>query len=330
MVKCFLLRGLIFFFCCLISSVGYAQQRNFDDLLGVSFPNAKEGWVCGRWGVVLHTADEGITWVRQNSGTDYSLTSISFVDAKNGWAVGDEGTIIHTEDGGTTWIKQKSPVPYYLMGVRFVSPMKGWIVTERTHILHTENGGKTWKVQFHDQDYILKSVSFANSQVGWTVGEYGFTYHTRDGGKTWKQQAGFYGISAETDEIEGGNFLFSVTAVSPQIAWAVGIDGHVTKTADGGKTWEKVSTKAPRTQLFCVAADKGGTIAIGGKGTFLVSKDDGKTWHFPRFDPSQTYGWLYGVASRGSLGFVAVGKDGFIYRADGSKIVTLWRQTVNK
>ena len=32
----------------------------YDDLFQVSFPNEKEGWVSGRWGCMLHTADGGI------------------------------------------------------------------------------------------------------------------------------------------------------------------------------------------------------------------------------------------------------------------------------
>jgi hypothetical protein len=86
-----------------------AREGIKDDLFDVSFPTAGEGWACGRWGAVIHTTDGGRTWARQDSNTDYTLSSISFVDAKNGWAVGDRGTILHTRDGGATWQQQPPP-----------------------------------------------------------------------------------------------------------------------------------------------------------------------------------------------------------------------------
>jgi photosystem II stability/assembly factor-like uncharacterized protein len=290
-----------------------------DDLFSVTFPNEKEGWACGRWGTVLHTSDNGKTWTRQDTGIGYTLASIHFADARNGWAVGDEGTIIHTADGGKTWAKQKSPFPYFLMGVYFANAQKGWIVTERTTILHTEDGGKTWVKQFSDLDYVLKSISFCDERNGWAVGEYGFIYHTNDGGTTWKQQAGEFGISEESGELVAGNYLFSVHAMSPQAAWAVGIDGYVTRTSDGGKTWTKVSVPVPKVHLYAVAA-KSGAVAIGGDGIFLWSSDGGITWKNPSFTPSIRYGWIYGVALPGPGKLVAVGWEGAVYVAEGNKV----------
>jgi len=290
-----------------------AGRGLYEDLFSVHFPNEKNGWACGRWGALLHTADGGLTWVRQSSGTSMTLMSICFVDAKHGWAVGNGGTIIHTTDGGETWEDQESPVPYYHMGVHFADHNTGWIVTERTHILFTDDGGRNWRIQFKDEDYILKSVSFVDRNNGWAVGEYGYIYHTGDGGLNWEHQAGYSGYDDKGDLV-GGSFLFDVEAVDTQTAWAVGIDGHVIKTVDGGKIWQEVVTGAPKTQLFCVASDRRGEIAIGGKGTFLSSADNGRTWKTLKFDPPIDYGWIYGLDRRRSSKFIAVGWKGSIYR----------------
>jgi len=302
---------------CLTPNILVAQQKKqqklYDDLFSVSFQTEKDGWACGRWGTILHTSDGGKTWVPQNSGVDYSLSSIFFVDSKHGWAVGDEGTIIHTQDGGKNWDKQKSPVSFVLMDVNFVTPSKGWIVTEQTHILYTNNGGKTWSIQFKDKDFILKAISFCDQLNGWTVGEYGYTYHTKNGGITWEKQAGKFEISASTGEPEGGNILFDIVAIDPQTAWAVGIDSYVTRTIDGGKTWQEVKLSVPKKHLFCIYADKTGMILIGGKEIFLSSADGGKTWKNPEFVPPITYGWFYGLGRRGPHAFVSVGWKGAIY-----------------
>jgi photosystem II stability/assembly factor-like uncharacterized protein len=308
---------VVSFIFCWLPSILCAQQKKqqglYDDLFSVSFPTEKDGWVSGRWGTILHTADGGKTWIRQESGTNFTLSSIYFVDSKNGWAVGNEGTILHTQDGGKTWEKQKSPVPFFLMKVYFETSLKGWIVTEQTHILHTNDSGKTWTIKFKDEDFILKSISFCDSLHGWAVGEYGYIYHTKDGGSTWKKQSGHFEVAKSTGEVEGGTFLFDVTAISPQTAWVVGIDGFVIKTVDGGKMWEEVKTGAPKTALFCITSDKAGKILIAGNQVFLSSDDNGRTWKAPKFEPPITYGWLYGLAKRGQSEFIGVGWEGSIY-----------------
>jgi photosystem II stability/assembly factor-like uncharacterized protein len=294
-----------------------------DDLFAVSFPNAQVGWACGRWGTVLHTTDGGKTWRRQQTGVQVTLQALHFVDAQQGWAVGDVGTILHTTDGGRTWQSQASPVPYYLMGVHFVTPLQGWVVTERSHILHTRDGGKSWQVQFHDADVILKAVAFADPLHGWAVGEYGHIYYTADGGALWEKQAGTFHLSEETGEVVADPFLFAVVALDPHTAWAVGIDGYVTRTHDGGRTWQPVETGAPKTHLFGIATDHQGTLLIGGRGTGLLSVDQGQHWQVLAFHPPITYGWLSGVTRRTTSDFMMVGWKGAIYSRDG---MLAWRK----
>jgi photosystem II stability/assembly factor-like uncharacterized protein len=296
-------------------STGGDPRKLPHDLFALSFPTEQDGWACGRMGTVLHTTDGGIRWTHQESGTDYTLTSVSFVDKSHGWAVGNGGTIVATKDGGKTWTKQKSPVSFFLLGVHFVNTQKGWAVGEKTHILHTTDGGATWGVQFKDQDYVFKSVSFCDEKNGWAAGEYGLIYRTDDGGKTWKKQAGGMGFSQDTGELLAGNILFNIIAVNPKTAWAVGIDGYVTKTTDGGANWTQVEKGVPKTHLFGIAV-LGNTVVIGGKALVLSSTDGGGSFKAPAVEPPVTYGYIYGIVPRGNKGFVAVGKGGWIYLSD--------------
>ncbi|NNK02841.1 MAG: hypothetical protein HKP58_20710 [Desulfatitalea sp.] len=326
--------AIIIFIPLLVSCDRVSQQQKKDPetqntnevLFSVSFPTDNTGWACGRWGTVLHTTDGGMEWTVQNSGTDYTLSSIFFTDPLHGWAVGNAGAIIHTKDGGHTWAQQKSPVPFRLMKVYFVTPLKGWIVSERTHILSTLDGGQTWHIQFADDDFILKSISFCDAHHGWAVGEYGYIYHTENGGTTWQKQSGRFGFSKESGAVVGDPFLFDVAAIDPQTAWAVGIDGHVITTIDGGETWRKIETGASRTQFFGVACNPVGTVVIGGKGTILISTDHGKSWKHPVIEPPIVYGWIYGLARRGASEFVAVGWDGNIYFSDDKNLTNSWQR----
>jgi photosystem II stability/assembly factor-like uncharacterized protein len=213
------------------------------------------------------------------------------------------------------------------MRVYFLSSLKGWIVSEQTHILYTEDGGKTWSLQFKDQDAIFKSISFCDGLNGWAIGDYGYIYHTRNGGKTWEQQGGSFGISEKTGDIEGGNFLFDVAALNPQTAWAVGVDGYVIRTLDGGKTWQEVSTGAPKAQLFGIGYDpKTGMFVIGGNGILMVSLDRGKTWKTAESDPPVIYDWIYGISRTGEGRFLLVGDNGMMYLNEGKTPSTTWKR----
>lgn len=309
--------GAIISLCCLAANGYCAQPLNIHDLFSVTFPSETQGWACGRFGTILHGTDGGAKWTAQKSGTRRTLTQIHFVDTRNGWAVGDKGTILHTADGGQHWLPQESPVDLFLMGVHFVDAEKGWAVGERTTIVHTADGGKTWQVQFSGEDYYLKRVSFCDDQNGWAVGEFGYTYHTVDGGAHWVHQAGFFSISEETGRIEGDIFRFDVLAVDPMTAWVVGIDGYVRKTLDGGDTWQAPTPAGslPKQQIFAIASARS-RVFIGGNRLLLASSDGGRTFNAPDVQPPVTYGWIYDIGPRGSAGFVAVGKGGWIYLSD--------------
>jgi photosystem II stability/assembly factor-like uncharacterized protein len=134
-----------------------------DDLFGVSFADANNGWVVGRDGAILHTSNGGSTWSPQNSGTGYSLLGVGFVDANNGWAVGFSGIIVQTRDGGSTWSTQTSGTVNNLPGVSFVDANNGWAAGNSGAILHTSNGGGTWSPQISGTGSDLQGVSFVNT-----------------------------------------------------------------------------------------------------------------------------------------------------------------------
>jgi photosystem II stability/assembly factor-like uncharacterized protein len=308
---------LILSMVCIVgafSTTATAEEKYLvhDDIFSITFPSEKHGWAAGRWGTILHTKDGGDSWTRQDSRIDTTLVAVDFADRRSGWAVGVKGTIVHTSDGGTTWTKQACPVDYLLMDVTFVSAKKGWVVTEQTHILATTDGGSTWMVQFAAADFILRGVSFCDAFRGWAVGEYGYIYHTTDGGETWEEQAGYFDVD-EDGELVGDPSLYDVVAIDAETAWAVGLDGHVIFTKDGGKAWKKVDVGAPNVPLYCIEAGAAGSLVLGGKGICLSSLDGGRSWKPSVFEPSIRYTWIYTLAHRGSSHFAAGGESGIIY-----------------
>jgi len=73
--------------------------------------------VCGEHGVILTSADEGVTWTRRVSGTSVWLTAAAYVSGLNlFFIVGDGGTILSSPDG-TAWTREASPTTVRLNSV---------------------------------------------------------------------------------------------------------------------------------------------------------------------------------------------------------------------
>lgn len=78
-------------------------------LRDIAFADAASGWVVGHEGLILHTADGGHSWQRQElknwTGRDKPrLNGIAAIDAARAIVVGEFGAIASTRDGGATWI----------------------------------------------------------------------------------------------------------------------------------------------------------------------------------------------------------------------------------
>jgi len=82
---------------------------------------------------------------------------------------------------------------------------------------------------------------------------------------------GFRGAGHDED-------LFSVQFLDQAVGWAVGGNGTILATIDGGQNWQ--AQKAPTDQnLFSVYfLDQTNGWAVGWSGTILATTDGGKSW----------------------------------------------------
>src|SRR5690625_3512744 len=74
------------------------------------------------------------------------------------------------------------------------------------------------------------------------------------------------------------NALYDIYAITPDIVVAVGDNGTIIKTIDGGETWQQKEsgTSNRLTKLQFPTSDIG--YIIGGGGIFLKTIDSGETW----------------------------------------------------
>jgi photosystem II stability/assembly factor-like uncharacterized protein len=101
-------------------------------------------------------------------------------------------------------------------------------------LVKTTNGGGSWQLvgpALSPDD--TNRVVAVSTNTGWTSGDFGSIQRTDDGGQNWAHQP-----------TGAGAYLYTITAVDAQLAWAVspkdgGLDaGWLLRTFDGHH-WEK-------------------------------------------------------------------------------------------
>ncbi len=292
-----------------------------EDIHGVMAPDKDNIWICGAYGTIYHSADGGETWVQQESGIkETTLIDGTFLNNKTGWIVGHYGVILHTADGGTTWTRQDSGLDKHLFSICFVNEKIGWAAGEWSTILHTTDSGTTWSRQTEEVDKIFSNILFTDPLNGWIVGEAGIIQHSSDGGKTWQEQMPKSFERASIEELFENQrpALFNIFARDKQTVLLCGMDGHILRTADAGKTWDVMptGTKLSLYSLFLIG-NRGW--AVGDKGAYLTSSDSGKTWQV-QDDVIKSKFWFRDIYfSNADTGWV-VGQSGTAVRtSDGGK-----------
>jgi photosystem II stability/assembly factor-like uncharacterized protein len=245
----------------------------------VKFVDATHGWAVGRSSVIIATADGGRTWTQQLDDSLYSppadfrgdvgpLFGVDFIDAARGWAVGKNGGILATTNGGASWRPQVAPFterPPQLQDVAFTDASRGWAVGVQGTVLVTTDGGATWRVQVAPGAHPdLKAVAFPDPAYGIAVGDKGQTVNYYE--YRWARQ-----VSGTTVNLNGVSF------VDATHGWAVGVQGTVRATDDGGRTWKPMDAKT-NDGLLGVSFSSTRNGAIVSAGEAWTTDDGGGRW----------------------------------------------------
>lgn len=273
-----------------LSDGGWYMQSpaTANELRGLSFPDADNGWAVSDYKEIVRTTDGGDTWSHLDDQQPYGhrYNDVCFVDAQQGWVVGYGwslgGTILHTADGGMNWTVQYPDNGYELNSVHFIDSDTGWAVggyvdffgsNHKRVIEHTADGGATWSGQYWENHARpFNSVYFTDTQNGWVAGNTGAIFRTSNGGGNWIEQQ-----SGTSKDLNG------VVFVDNHRGWCVGDEGTILHTTNGGTTW---SSQNPGTTAYLEAVHfvDGQTGWAAGvdydpmRGVMLQTTDGGVTW----------------------------------------------------
>ena len=183
-------------------------------------------------------------------------------------------------DVGTTWGQ------LLLMGIDFADAKRGVVAgfNDATEIRFnnrfsgllglTDDGGRTFKVtKVGGQGQSkgpLWTVRHAAGDTFWAAGYNGLVMRSDDAGRTWKEFGcgrGYPSVQVDFRNADSGLL-------------AVGDNGHLFATDDGGKAFREIAT--PAKDVRAVAMGTGGFgVAAGCDGDLLVTSDGGTTWAYP-------------------------------------------------
>ena len=253
------------------------------------------------------------TWDYKDSGTSFLLLDLSIPPEQSDvayaagslYTVDSEGIIIKTIDGGETWetIYPVSGTVPSLTKIEFITPLKGFAVGWGNTFLMTEDGGETWQdVNISSNIWVHRSLTFYDQNLGYVYAinnDYELeTYITHDGGATWT-----FGSNTE------GMATFDLAFANETTLFSVGSDQMISKSIDGGESWNIISTGTPTFYNFAVFfKDVDNGIVSSEDGTLLTTHDSGATW-----DAFSTgYHNFYGLNYKGNDVF-ATGTDLDVY-----------------
>lgn len=223
-------------------------------LTSVTFIDSKLGWAAGHWGVVLHTADGGETWVRQrvDTGQDRPLFAVTFFDANTGVAVGLWSLVLVTGDGGETWQTVEMPVPegakkadLNLFSLFVDGRGRVFAAGEKGIVLRSDDQGRRWTyLATGYKGSFWSGLAMADGTIV-VAGLRGSLYRSTDDGRSWTR-----------GDLQSKSSITALARVEGGIV-GVGLDGLVLRSSDGGASF-KADVRGDRAALTALAVNGAG------------------------------------------------------------------------
>lgn len=250
----------------------------------IDFTDSYHGWIGGERGLIMATEDGGITWQKQQSGTNQTIRVLDFFNNQIGVAISDwhHHTLV-TQNGGTLWEIPDSPKYNHSVYGMVNSSLLDVVTCDEYTVYAVGTGGRifsldipnsTWTL-IAETSYTLFQIDMVNTTHGWaTTGSgSGIILRTEDGWQTYEEiESGFSkGIR--------GIFFWDVST-----GWVVGAENTILGTTDGGKSWWVQYKNRPLIQIgvgvslhdvFFVSKSKGW--AVGSYGIHYT-ENGGKSW----------------------------------------------------
>ena len=264
------------------------------------------------------TSEEEIDtgWDQAPISTDNDLNDVLALNSTSAFAIGENGKIYHTVNSGVNWSEQDSGVIQDLNAIEFngqaivagdsgtvlINDGDSWIGNS------IEGAGNLYDLSVPHFESLADSVIF----VSGTGGEI-----WKWSNNTWDDLSNFTGTT---------NDIYAIDFVNEDEGFAVGADGLIIATIDGGLSWEiRDSPEEFRGFSFydvIIFGYKGSPVSaliVGENGTVIQSSGTGPTaigyiWKVPSENshPTNTTSTLKSISGSSRFKFWIVGDDNFV------------------
>lgn len=161
-------------------------------LLDLWFRDAKEGFVVGAYGMLLHTRDGGENWEdwsdRLDNPDNWHLNAIGSVDGKTLYIAGEKGQLFRSQDGGTSWNTLTGPYEGSYFGMMTgPAPEQVLIFGLAGNMFSSDDAGATWaEITSPTENSLMSGVQLDQQMI--LVGNSGSILISKDGGKSFTLQ----------------------------------------------------------------------------------------------------------------------------------------------
>lgn len=203
-------------------------------LTAVQFIDARQGWITGHSGVVLHSADGGESWSLQLDGRRAAALELS--DAQSAAkASADDPALQHRLDSAQRLVADGPDKPF--LALNFSDGQHGTVVGAYGLAMHTADGGQSWQSWMgripNDQGLHLYAVAQSGNAL-YLAGEQGLLLRSQDGGAHFERLDSPY---------EGSYFTLALQADDALLVG--GLRGKLFRSHDQGATFEALANPMP-------------------------------------------------------------------------------------
>lgn len=262
----------------------------------------------GEQGSVIRSADAGQTWTAIREGSGQVIRDVAFGSSSVGVAVGAEGgkgLVLRTTDGGQHWEQVPGVSSQELVAVAFYDSDTILVVGKQGVLLRSLDGGRNWAPVGTGATANWIDMAFRNG-LGIAVNQDGHIFRSINGGAQWERTfMPPYGTMRYDQAIAFASD--STVVVSNQLG--------VTRSTDGGRTWQDLSNGGSwsgGTSMAFANANQGVHLPDTAPFSAYATNDGGATWSQYTSWPREFNGTA--IAFRGDIGIAATGGNGSLLR----------------
>jgi photosystem II stability/assembly factor-like uncharacterized protein len=266
-------------------------------------------WAVGHDGVIIHSADGGLTWERQRAApydpesTDLHngvpLLDVLFFDDNNGLAVGAYALLLRTADGGRTWTQQSlsATAPDAAAEGAAAASMDDSAMDDAAEDEASWTFDEDELELEEESDPHLNGIVRTGDGSLMIVAERGSAFRSTDGGYQWQRLKLPYDGS-----------MFGVIGFEGRHVLAFGLRGNVFESTDLGDSWRKIDTGVDLSLMGGTGWDGGGVALVGANGVVLTRSGMGSPLLAHTHPEGVVLSSVFALAPNGEL--VVAGENG--------------------